>query len=103
MTRQRRNKLLKKKMLRKKTEAEEAGDDEEENEPIDMSFPKGEGWKKILVYLISWPIMFPLYYTLPDTKKPNLKKWFPVTFLGSIVWIAGYSYLMVWWATVAGE
>jgi len=86
----------------KKT-AEEAGDDEEENEPIDMSFPKGEGWKKILVYLISWPIMFPLYYTLPDTKKPNLKKWFPVTFLGSIVWIAGYSYLMVWWATVAGE
>lgn len=31
------------------------------------------------------------------------KKWFPVTFLGSIAWIAAYSYLMVWWANVAGD
>merc|ERR1711976_593708 len=68
-----------------------------------MSFPKDGDWKKILVYLISWPIMFPLYYTLPDTKKPQWKNWFVITFLGSIVWIAGYSYLMVWWATVAGK
>merc|ERR1712088_29311 len=47
--------------------------------------------------------MFPLYYTLPDTKKPKLKKFFVITFLGSIVWIAVYSYLMVWWATVTGK
>jgi hypothetical protein len=38
-----------------------------------MSFPKGGDWKKILIYLISFPIMFPLYYTLPDTKKPKCK------------------------------
>jgi hypothetical protein len=25
-----------------------------------------------------------------------------LTFVGSIVWIAVYSYLMVWWATVTG-
>ena len=36
-------------------------------------------------------------------KKPQWKNWFVITFLGSIVWIAGYSYLMVWWATVAGK
>ena len=47
--------------------------DEEAEEPIDMSFPKGGDWKKILIYLISFPIMFPLYYTLPDTKKPKCK------------------------------
>lgn len=85
-----------------KENAEQAGDDEDDG-PIDMSFPKDGDWKKILVYLISWPIMFPLYYTLPDTKKPQWKNWFVITFLGSIVWIAGYSYLMVWWATVAGK
>lgn len=28
------------------------------------------------------------------------KKWFPVTFIGSIVWIAAFAILMVWWATV---
>lgn len=87
-----------------KETAEEAGDDEEEPaEPIDMSFPKDKDWKTIVVYLVSWPIMFPLYYTLPDTKKEHLKNYFAITFLGSIVWIAGYSYLMVWWATVAGK
>ena len=31
------------------------------------------------------------------------KKFFPVTFLGSILWIAAFSYLMVWWATVTGD
>jgi len=83
---------------------EEAGDDEEDKEePIDMSFPSDKDWKTILVYIISWPIMFPLYYTLPDTKKEKWRNYFAVTFLGSIVWIAGYSYLMVWWATVAGK
>ena len=44
---------------------------EEEEDPIDMSFPMGQGWKKILVYIISFPIMFPLYITLPDTKDPK--------------------------------
>ena len=31
------------------------------------------------------------------------KKFFPITFIGSIVWIAAYSYLMVWWANVSGD
>jgi hypothetical protein len=31
------------------------------------------------------------------------KKFFPITFLGSIMWIAAYSYLMVWWANVSGD
>ena len=31
------------------------------------------------------------------------RKFFPITFLGSILWIAAFSYLMVWWATRTGE
>ena len=31
------------------------------------------------------------------------RKLFPITFLGSIFWIAGFSYLMVWWATSTGD
>ncbi len=31
------------------------------------------------------------------------RKWYPITFVGSIIWIALYSYLMIWWATVAGN
>lgn len=43
-------------------------DEDGGDEPIDMSFPVNDGWKKILLYLISFPIMAPLYVTLPDTK-----------------------------------
>ncbi|VDN22783.1 unnamed protein product [Gongylonema pulchrum] len=31
------------------------------------------------------------------------RKWFPFTFVGSILWIAFYSYLMVWMANTIGE
>lgn len=31
------------------------------------------------------------------------KKFFYITFIGSILWIALYSYLMVWWATKTGK
>jgi len=48
-----------------------SGEGEEEEEPIDMRFPKGQGWKKITVYLFSFPIMAPLWLTLPDMKNPS--------------------------------
>ena len=45
--------------------------EEDAGDPIDMSFPKGGGWKQIIIYLFSFPIMFPLFITLPDTKNPK--------------------------------
>ena len=83
---------------------EEVSDEEDTGpSPIDMSFPTGQGCWKIFLYLISLPLMGPMYITLPDTRNPKCKKFFVVTFLGSIIWIAAFSYLMVWWATVVGQ
>lgn len=82
---------------------EESDDDDDDDGPIDMSLPKKGDWKGIIFYVISFPIMAPLFITLPDTKNPTKRKYFVLTFLGSIVWIAVFSYLMVWWATVAGD
>ncbi|XP_060805524.1 sodium/potassium/calcium exchanger Nckx30C [Amyelois transitella] len=79
---------------------EEIGDLEEDTTPLDMSWPSG--FRKRLTYLLVAPIVFPLWITLPDTRTPRGKNLFPVTFIGSIVWIAFFSYLMVWWANVAG-
>ncbi|XP_058056454.1 sodium/potassium/calcium exchanger Nckx30C [Anopheles bellator] len=75
--------------------------EEEPPEALSMSWPKGA--RKRITYLLVAPIIFPLYLTLPDTRTPKGKKFFPVTFIGSILWIAAYSYLMVWWATVIGD
>ncbi|XP_062546122.1 sodium/potassium/calcium exchanger Nckx30C isoform X2 [Armigeres subalbatus] len=75
--------------------------EDEPPEALNMSWPKT--FRKRITYLLVAPIIFPLYLTLPDTRTPKGKRFFPVTFIGSIVWIAAYSYLMVWWANVAGD
>ncbi|VDN30075.1 unnamed protein product, partial [Gongylonema pulchrum] len=75
--------------------------DEEEEKPLDMSWP--EKRHRQLLYLALSPILFPLWITLPDVRKEKARKWFPFTFVGSILWIAFYSYLMVWMANTIGE
>jgi len=76
--------------------------EELEPEPLDMSIPT-HSLTKTITYFILLPIVFPLWLTLPDTRKKSSKKFFVITFVGSIVWIAVFSYLMVWWATVTGD
>uniref|UniRef100_A0A8C5LPS0 Solute carrier family 24 member 2 n=1 Tax=Leptobrachium leishanense TaxID=445787 RepID=A0A8C5LPS0_9ANUR len=74
---------------------------EEEDHPLSLAWPVKN--RKRAVYLAVLPIVFPLWVTLPDVRKPSSKKFFPVTFFGSITWIAIFSYLMVWWAHQVGE
>ncbi|CAB1338881.1 unnamed protein product, partial [Coregonus sp. 'balchen'] len=47
--------------------------------------------------------VFPLWLTVPDVRNPASRKYFALTFIGSITWIAVFSYLMVWWAHQVGE
>ncbi|VDK69079.1 unnamed protein product [Litomosoides sigmodontis] len=73
----------------------------EMKEPINISWLSST--KARLSYLFLTPVMLPLYYTLPDPKNASKKKYFIITFMGSILWIGFFSYLMVWWARVIGE
>ncbi|XP_070710505.1 sodium/potassium/calcium exchanger 2-like [Pempheris klunzingeri] len=82
-------------------EGETAEDEEEEDQPLSLSWP--ESYRKRFTYLLIMPIVLPLWLTLPDVRKQSSKKFFPVTFLGAICWIACFSYLMVWWAHQVGE
>ncbi|XP_061565561.1 sodium/potassium/calcium exchanger 2-like isoform X5 [Cololabis saira] len=82
-------------------EGETAEDEEEDDQPLSLSWP--ESCRKRLTYLLIIPIVLPLWITLPDVRKTSSKKFFPVTFVGSICWIAIFSYLMVWWAHQVGE
>lgn len=82
-------------------EGDAGGDgDDEDAEPLDISFP-GDTQGRI-VYIICFPLMITLYYTVPDVRNENWKKWYPVAFVNSIIWIGIYSYFMVWWAEVIG-
>ncbi|KAM3857657.1 sodium/potassium/calcium exchanger 2 [Diretmus argenteus] len=82
-------------------EGEAAEDEEEEDQPLSLSWPESN--RKRFTYLFIMPIVLPLWLTLPDVRKPTAKKFFPITFVGAICWIAAFSYLMVWWAHQVGE
>ncbi|XP_056662648.1 sodium/potassium/calcium exchanger 2 isoform X2 [Monodelphis domestica] len=75
--------------------------EEEDDQPLSLSWPTSV--RKQITFLIVLPIVFPLWITLPDVRKPSSKKFFPITFFGAIAWIAIFSYLMVWWAHQVGE
>jgi len=77
--------------------------EEEEEEGLDPFPPLRKGCKAMLVWVITIPIVGPLWMTVPDVRKENRKGFYPVTWTLSIVWIAIYSYFMVWWATLIGD
>ena len=47
--------------------ADNEGHEEVQPEPLDMAFPKN-GLRKQITYIILFPIIFPLWLTLPDTR-----------------------------------
>ncbi|KAL1007594.1 hypothetical protein UPYG_G00088860 [Umbra pygmaea] len=80
---------------------QEVEEGEENEEPLSLEWPDTR--RKQATYLFLLPIVFPLWLTVPDVRNPASKKYFAMTFIGSITWIAVFSYLMVWWAHQVGE
>ncbi|XP_067411649.1 sodium/potassium/calcium exchanger 1 [Emydura macquarii macquarii] len=82
-------------------ESEDEDDEDENDEPLSLKWP--ETRRKQAIYLFLLPVVFPLWLTVPDVRNPSSRNFFAITFLASIMWIAAFSYLMVWWAHQVGE
>uniref|UniRef100_A0A3Q4GPP3 Solute carrier family 24 member 2 n=1 Tax=Neolamprologus brichardi TaxID=32507 RepID=A0A3Q4GPP3_NEOBR len=98
------HKMAKKKCKEDGATANGVGDgeeDEDEDKPLSLAWPDTP--RKQITYVLILPIILPLWLTLPDVRRETSERFFPVTFLGSIFWIAFFSYLMVWWAHQVGE
>ncbi|XP_078117523.1 sodium/potassium/calcium exchanger 3-like [Sander vitreus] len=80
-------------------EDEEQEEGEEENTPF-KPFVLPHGWCVRLKWLLSWPVSVLLYFTIPDCNLPRWERWYLLTFLSSTLWIALFSYLMVWMVTI---
>ncbi|XP_022073140.1 sodium/potassium/calcium exchanger 4 isoform X2 [Acanthochromis polyacanthus] len=73
----------------------------EENDTISpFHIPRGIGSK--VKWLLSWPLLLLLYLTVPNCAKPRWEKFFMLSFILSTIWIAVFSYLMVWMVTIIG-
>ncbi|XP_047486057.1 probable sodium/potassium/calcium exchanger CG1090 isoform X3 [Penaeus chinensis] len=55
---------------------------------------------------VSWVVKLPLvalhHFTTPDCRRERFRRWYLFTFIMSMLWIAAYSYIMVWMITVIG-
>uniref|UniRef100_A0A673YR71 Solute carrier family 24 member 4a n=1 Tax=Salmo trutta TaxID=8032 RepID=A0A673YR71_SALTR len=65
-------------------------------------FPPPGGCRETVKWLISWPILLLLYFTVPNCAKPRWERFFMLSFFLSTVWIAVFSYFMVWMVTIIG-
>jgi len=84
-----------------KPQEEEKGGEEEYKDYIKSGLPDGILSKAM--WIISLPLMVPMWITIPDPQDEKRKKFFPIAFIVSILWIAVFSYFMVWWATMTGQ
>jgi len=83
---------------------EEEEEEEDDNEPLNLN-PPGEkaspqDW---IYYVVSFPIVFCLVCTVPDVRREGYRNYFVLTFAISILWIAAFTWAMVWFATVIAE
>lgn len=76
-------------------------DEEEEGPQNPWELPDG-GFAGTTKFLIGWPINIFLYYTIPQCGKEEQKHLYLVSFFMSTVWIAAYSYIMVWMVAYCG-
>uniref|UniRef100_W5K3D5 Solute carrier family 24 member 4a n=1 Tax=Astyanax mexicanus TaxID=7994 RepID=W5K3D5_ASTMX len=60
------------------------------------------GVMNILKFIFSWPILVLLYFTVPNCAKPRWERFFMLSFFLSTLWIAVFSYFMVWMVTIIG-
>lgn len=75
--------------------------EEDEDQALDLAWPD-DIWGQIN-YVVSLPLILVLVYTLPDVRDEKHKHKYPFTFVGAIMWLGIFSFLMVWWATVIGD
>jgi len=80
-------------------------DDEEEEEEEGPQNPwelPDSGAVDVLKFLLAWPINVTLWYTVPQCGKEEYKNLYLLSFFISTVWIAAYSYVMVWMVAYVG-
>ena len=110
-----------KKMLKDKSVASEKGNDivneistspnremadnsKEESDDIEGTpflYPDGSPIRAMF-WVLSLPLVFLMYFTIPDCRKRRWENWWLATFFFSIFWIMIFSYVMVWMVCVIG-
>ncbi|XP_054874685.1 sodium/potassium/calcium exchanger 3 [Amphiprion ocellaris] len=77
-------------------------EEEEDGEGPFVPFQCPAGVVNKLKWLLAWPLCLLLYFTVPNCNSPRWENCFMLSFACSTLWIAAFSYIMVWMVTVIG-
>jgi len=77
----------------------DAQSDESDEDDVEMLMRKPDNTKDTILWCLSLPIYAGLYYTLP---KPS-PKYFMATFAIALIWIAAYSFVLVYCVGMFGD
>ncbi|KAM9808810.1 sodium/potassium/calcium exchanger 3 isoform 1-T1 [Syngnathus typhle] len=83
-------------------ENDEEEEEEEDGEGPFVPFQCPAGICNKVKWLLAWPLCLLLYFTVPNCSSPRWENWFMLSFVSSTLWIAAFSYFMVWMVTVIG-
>ena len=70
---------------------------------VTLEMPEDVGITAKLVFLITWPLMLIMKFTIPDVRVPRWSNWCYMGFGMSILWIGIFSNYMVTWAVTVGD
>eukprot|EP00965_Chrysotila_dentata_P187023 6171875-Pleurochrysis_carterae.AAC.3 len=79
-------------------DASGGGGDDDDDEDATQCPTWPEGTLARIKFLLIAPLLYSFACTVPDCRVARFKKWFPVTFIMSMVWIALLTYVMAWMA-----
>ncbi|XP_071794459.1 sodium/potassium/calcium exchanger 3-like isoform X2 [Asterias amurensis] len=98
------NGSLKKEDKKERSQTRDEGtfrqDEDEEDPKSPLEIPKG--CLQIFSWSLTLPALLLFYVTIPDCRKKAWARWYPVTFLVALAWIAGLTYVLVWMVTIVG-
>jgi len=66
-------------------------------------FQLPEGFLPKVVWFLGIPVMVLFYITIPPCCKEKWSEWYLVTFVMSVLWMGGLSYILVWMVCIIGE
>lgn len=88
-------------LKRRGTVADLEEKEEEDGEGIKLTFPENTTGR--IFFIISLPLVLPMYYSVPNVRRSEWwAQFYGVTLAMSMVWLAIYSTLMVFFANVFG-
>ena len=79
-----------------------AEDEDEDEEGSIHPFQPPSCTIEFMKWCICWPLLFLMFITIPNCNTKRFEKFFIVSFIMSTVWIAAYSYMMVWMVCLIG-